>query len=72
MVGVSDNGRGVPEASRSRIFEPFYTTKGQGTGLGLAISYGIVERHRGRIWVESPPDGAGRGSTFLVELPVSA
>jgi PAS domain S-box-containing protein len=72
VVGVSDNGRGVPEASRSRIFEPFYTTKGEGTGLGLAISYGIVERHRGRIWVESPPDGGGRGSTFLVELPVSA
>jgi len=54
---------------RERIFEPFYTTKGaHGTGLGLAVSYGIIERHEGRITIESE---VGRGTTFQVELPAA-
>jgi len=52
--------------ARENLFEPFHTTKPTGTGLGLAISYGIVERHRGIIAVESPPDA---GTTFIVRLP---
>ena len=69
ILGVSDDGRGIPGDSLPRVFEPFYTTKEQGTGLGLSICYGIVERHKGKIWAESPGNGGGRGSTFYVRLP---
>jgi signal transduction histidine kinase len=69
VVEIVDNGPGIPENIRSRIFEPFYTTKppGQGTGLGLHISHDIVvNRHHGQLVVESRP-----GETkFIVMLPV--
>ncbi len=54
-ISIKDNGSGMPEEVRSRIFEPFYTTKevGKGTGLGLSISYGIIEKHKGTIEVKS-------------------
>ncbi len=67
-IGVSDNGPGVPEAVRARIFEMFFTTKavGEGTGLGLAIAQDIVTRHGGQI--ELGP-GLGGGATFWVVLP---
>ncbi len=64
---VQDDGTGISAEARANLFEPFYTTKDRGTGLGLAISKGIVERHRGRIEVDSEP---GRGSTFTVTLPL--
>jgi PAS domain S-box-containing protein len=67
---VSDSGRGVAEALRTRIFEPFFTTKppGHGTGLGLSISYDIVvKRHQGRLSLDSQ---AGHGATFVVEVPI--
>lgn len=70
-VEVEDNGRGMAPEVLARIFEPFYTTKAadQGTGLGLAISQAIVQRHQGRLEVESQP---GKGSRFRLVLPVAA
>ncbi|MGD0621577.1 MAG: ATP-binding protein [Thermacetogeniaceae bacterium] len=67
-LSVSDTGAGIDEANRSRIFEPFYTTKrpGQGIGLGLPVAYGIIRAHGGWIEVDSAP---GRGSTFRINLP---
>jgi two-component system NtrC family sensor kinase len=68
-IEIADTGCGIAPESRSRIFDPFFTTKpvGQGTGLGLSLSYGIVQKHRGRIEVDSE---VGRGSRFRVWLPV--
>lgn len=68
LVAVRDSGPGVDAALADRLFEPFYTTKGEGLGMGLAVSRSIVERHGGRIWVESNAD---RGATFFVTLPVA-
>ena len=65
---VADNGSGIPKDVLPRIFDPFFTTKpvGKGTGLGLSLSYGIVQKHGGRITVDTEP---GRGTTFRVTLP---
>jgi signal transduction histidine kinase len=60
---VIDNGTGIPPEKLEHLFEPFYTTKANGTGLGLALCLSIVERHRGRIRVESK---LGEGTTFAV------
>jgi signal transduction histidine kinase len=67
-ISVRDNGRGIPEKVKKKIFDPFYTTKdvGKGTGLGLSISFGIVEKHNGTIEVRSEP---GKGAEFIVSLP---
>ncbi len=70
-VEVEDNGPGMDELTRKRIFEPFYTTKptGEGTGLGLSVSYFIItENHDGELTVESQP---GAGAKFSICLPVS-
>jgi signal transduction histidine kinase len=56
-VLISDNGPGIPEEIKDRIFEPFVTTKSHGTGLGLAITKRIITAHRGRILVNSFPGG---------------
>jgi len=56
-ITVSDNGPGIPDSIRERIFEPFVTTKQQGTGLGLAITKRIVTAHHGSITVNSFPGG---------------
>ncbi|HMO80345.1 MAG TPA: response regulator [Pyrinomonadaceae bacterium] len=70
IVEVSDSGDGIAPEIINRIFDPFFTTKpvGEGTGLGLTITFGIVERHGGKITVDSRP---GEGSTFSVELPLN-
>jgi len=69
VVSVSDTGVGMSPAEQSRIFEPFYTTKGNrgGTGLGLSVTYGIITDHGGQIEVESQ---VGVGSKFTVWLPL--
>jgi signal transduction histidine kinase len=68
-LSVEDNGTGIDPALLPRLFEPFATTKeeGKGVGLGLAISKAIVERHQGRIEVDSE---VGRGTKFTITLPV--
>jgi signal transduction histidine kinase len=67
-ISVKDNGTGIPENIRQKIFQPFFTTKpaGQGTGLGLSMSYDIVNAYGGQIRVESEE---GMGTEFIVELP---
>ncbi|OGW64282.1 MAG: hypothetical protein A3H49_05715 [Nitrospirae bacterium RIFCSPLOWO2_02_FULL_62_14] len=69
-VVVEDTGCGIPAHVLPHIFDPFFTTKGtgEGTGLGLSVSLGIVERHGGRILVDSE---VGKGSVFTVCLPLS-
>ncbi|MFV0366133.1 MAG: ATP-binding protein [Mangrovibacterium sp.] len=66
LVSISDNGSGVPEAIRTRLFEPNFTTKSSGMGLGLAIVKRCIESTKGKIWFESTPK---QGTTFFVELP---
>jgi len=69
VLRVSDTGTGMTEAVRQRCLEPFFSTKGeQGTGLGLSMVYGIIERHRGRLDVQSAP---GQGTTFIIRLPIA-
>ena len=67
-IAVADNGPGIPEQLRKRIFEPYFTTKpmGVGTGVGLAVSLGIVEAYGGTLTAACPLDG---GAVFMVRLP---
>ncbi|MBC8876056.1 MAG: HAMP domain-containing histidine kinase, partial [Planctomycetes bacterium] len=69
---VCDNGCGMTEEVMQQLFEPFFTTRrnGHGTGLGLSITYRIVQEHGGDIVPSS--DGPGRGSQFLITLPLAA
>ncbi|HSY27197.1 MAG TPA: ATP-binding protein [Burkholderiaceae bacterium] len=69
LLEISDTGSGISKENLSRIFNPFFTTKpvGQGTGLGLSLSYGIIQKHQGRIDVESE---LGKGTCFRISLPI--
>ncbi len=67
VIWVADTGTGMPEEIWQHCFEPFFSTKGEhGTGLGLAVCYGIMQRHGGRIEVESEES---KGTTFTIHLP---
>lgn len=68
LITVRDTGPGVPEALRSRMFDPFCTTKEAGTGLGLAISRSIAEAHRGKLQYVHEP---GCGACFVLRLPIA-
>ncbi|MEC7727828.1 MAG: ATP-binding protein [Pseudomonadota bacterium] len=70
VIEVEDSGKGIAPENINRIFEPFFTTKpiGKGTGLGLSLSFNIIEKHNGRIEVDSQP---GKGTCFRVTLPVT-
>ena len=69
VVKLKDNGTGMSDDVKARIFEPFYTTKpvGVGTGLGMSISYGIIEKHNGKLDVESE---LGKGTEFSIKIPI--
>ena len=68
VIEVSDTGSGIPAENLSRIYDPFFTTKGvgQGTGLGLSVTYGVVQEHHGKIECESEPD---HGTSFNLTFP---
>lgn len=68
-VSISDDGIGIPEDDLRRVFDPFFSTKGDGHGLGLATSHSIMRRHGGWIDVQS---SLGSGTTFYLYFPVSA
>ena len=68
-IRVTDNGNGIPESVKEKIFQPFFTTKptGQGTGLGLSLSYDIIRAHGGEIRVDSKEE---RGTEFTIKIPI--
>ncbi|MCP5511896.1 MAG: GAF domain-containing protein [Leptospiraceae bacterium] len=69
LIEICDTGKGIPPENLGKIFEPFFTTKpiGLGTGLGLSISFGIIEKHNGKITVESE---VGKGTCFSIVIPI--
>lgn len=68
-VEIEDNGKGMSDETKNKIFNPFFTTKpvGQGTGLGLSISYKVIKNHNGNIDVQSE---LGKGTKFIIKLPL--
>ncbi len=68
VIRLADNGTGIPEKIKNRIWEPFFTTKavGVGTGLGMSITYGIIEKHKGKIELQTEE---GKGTEFAIYLP---
>jgi signal transduction histidine kinase len=70
FVEVADDGPGMPPEIERRVFEPFFSTKGdQGTGLGLAMVYACMKRHAGKVSLTTAP---GQGTTFRLSFPISS
>jgi signal transduction histidine kinase len=67
VIRVSDNGPGIPESARDKVFQPFFSSKEEGTGLGLSIATRIIEDHGGRLELEANPN---EGATFIITLPL--
>ncbi|MCK5516508.1 MAG: hybrid sensor histidine kinase/response regulator, partial [Desulfobulbaceae bacterium] len=65
-ISVSDSGAGMSEETKSKMFDPFYTTRKSGSGLGLAVSHRIVERHNGYFEIKS---AVNAGTTITIVLP---
>jgi signal transduction histidine kinase len=68
LVEIEDDGPGVPEEIRARVFEPFFTTRASGTGLGLAVVRRIMEFHGGEVSLRGTPGG---GATFVLRFPLA-
>ncbi|MGI2335909.1 MAG: PAS domain S-box protein [Dehalogenimonas sp.] len=70
-ISITDDGPGMADKTKAKLFQPFFTTKdpGEGTGLGLSLSFGIIHEHGGTIRAESE---LGKGTTFIIELPITA
>jgi signal transduction histidine kinase len=68
-VQIRDTGEGIDESIREKIFDPYFSTKGEGSGLGLSIVDRIIFDHSGRIWFESK---RGSGTTFFIDLPLES
>jgi two-component system NtrC family sensor kinase len=66
-IDIEDTGVGIPPENIKKLFTPFFTTKVKGIGLGLAVAYGIIQRHRGKIEVQSKESS---GTTFTIRLPI--
>ena len=64
----ADTGPGIPPERLAEIFDPFFTTKERGTGLGLSVVHGIIDKHGGRIKVQSQ---AGKGTSMIIRIPVA-
>lgn len=67
IISIQDNGKGIPDEMKDKVFTPNFTTKSSGTGLGLAISANMIESFNGKIWFDSTE---GMGTTFYVEIPL--
>ena len=71
-VSVADNGPGIPKDDRAKLYEPFFTTKGErGNGLGLWISRGIIEAHQGSLRFRTSTESHRSGTLFSVFLPTA-
>ena len=68
LLTIKDNGNGIPENMRGKIFEPNFTTKSSGTGLGLAFVKNSIENAGGKVWFETTP---GSGTKFFLSLPIA-
>lgn len=68
LIRIGDNGAGIPEENKGKLFDPFYTSKAKGTGLGLTSTQNIILNHKGTIQVES---ALGEGTLFTITLPIA-
>jgi two-component system NtrC family sensor kinase len=70
-INFNDNGTGIPDAIRDKVFDPFFTSKevGKGTGLGLSVSISLIKEHQGKLYFNSTE---GSGTNFVIELPLHA